>query len=468
MYHLLTEAHRRRNADQRQRRHRECTHGPWHASADAVELADLGLVRGGVDRAGGEEQRDLADSVSGDVQRRADQRQRRQQRRSHHHVRQLADGGVRQPTLQVVGAERDHGRRNDREAGDGDQPIGARSPAQRLSTPKMYTTTLTTLKTPAFTTATACSSAETGVGATIAAGSQRWNGIKAALAMPNTHRANKPTSAASSELAPQNATGHEVGGSRDVPDAHQRRQQQHDRRAEQDAQVRAPALARFRRAVVRDQRVGDQREQFVEDEQREQVRREGDAHRRSEGQREAHVEPRLVSLVIAPHVADGVQRIDDPQSGGDEREQHAQRLDLEGELQPWHHGEQRQFGPRTADDRWQQREHAGEQRDRGDAGDRLAQVGQPPRACDQHRADRGHQQRERDGLSGRVHQRGPPSRCIAACAADPTVNSVFRPKPMEASTSRPAGTAMLKGILASAALSRRGSRKYAASTNRHT
>ncbi len=47
-------------------------------------------------------------------------------------------------------------------------------------------TTLSTANTPALTTATACSSAHTGVGATIAAGSQRCNGISAALPMPNT------------------------------------------------------------------------------------------------------------------------------------------------------------------------------------------------------------------------------------------------------------------------------------------
>ena len=37
--------------------------------------------------------------------------------------------------------------------------------------------------------ATACSRAETGVGATIAAGSQRWKGISAALPMPNMNNA---------------------------------------------------------------------------------------------------------------------------------------------------------------------------------------------------------------------------------------------------------------------------------------
>jgi hypothetical protein len=45
------------------------------------------------------------------------------------------------------------------------------------------------VNTPAFTTATACSSALTGVGATMAAGSQRCTGITAALPMPNTNSA---------------------------------------------------------------------------------------------------------------------------------------------------------------------------------------------------------------------------------------------------------------------------------------
>ncbi len=42
------------------------------------------------------------------------------------------------------------------------------------------------MKTPAFTTATAWRSAETGVGATIAAGSQRWKGMTAAFPTPKT------------------------------------------------------------------------------------------------------------------------------------------------------------------------------------------------------------------------------------------------------------------------------------------
>ena len=44
--------------------------------------------------------------------------------------------------------------------------------------------TLHTVNTPAFTTATACKRAETGVGATMAAGSHLWKGMRAAFPVP--------------------------------------------------------------------------------------------------------------------------------------------------------------------------------------------------------------------------------------------------------------------------------------------
>ena len=64
--------------------------------------------------------------------------------------------------------------------------IGRVAPVSRsVSRPNTYTETLRTVNTPALTTATACSSADTGAGATMAAGSQRCTGISAALPMPN-------------------------------------------------------------------------------------------------------------------------------------------------------------------------------------------------------------------------------------------------------------------------------------------
>ena len=47
------------------------------------------------------------------------------------------------------------------------------------------------VKTPAFTTATACKRADTGVGATMAAGNHLWIGINAAFPIPKTNIASK-------------------------------------------------------------------------------------------------------------------------------------------------------------------------------------------------------------------------------------------------------------------------------------
>ena len=89
------------------------------------------------------------------------------------------------------------------------------------------------------------------------------------------------------------------------------------------AEVDAPARARLGVAVVGDQRIGHQRQRLVEQEQGQQVGGEGDAHRRRQREREADVEAGLVRLVVGAHVADRIDRVDDPQPRGDQREQHA-------------------------------------------------------------------------------------------------------------------------------------------------
>ena len=125
------------------------------------------------------------------------------------------------------------------------------------------------------------------------------------------------------ELAGEHAAGREVGRAGDAPDEDQRRQQQHDRGAHQQAEIDASAGARGVGACMRDERVGDERQHFVEHEQREQVGGTSDAHRRRDREREADVEARLLRLAVGAHVADRVDRVDDPQPGCDEREQHA-------------------------------------------------------------------------------------------------------------------------------------------------
>ena len=174
-----------------------------------------------------------------------------------------------------------------------------------------------------------------------------------------------------------------------------------------------------RRAVVRDQRIGDQREHFVEQEQREQVGGEGDADRRGERQREADVEARLVRLAVAAHVADRVQRVDDPQPGGDQREQHAQRLDLERERQA---RQQLERARRRAARRPARSAAATARRNssrrRGER-HRLAQVRSAVRSDDQQRA-RPAERRARPGSAASALIVIPPSSASAARAAAPT------------------------------------------------
>ena len=61
----------------------------------------------------------------------------------------------------------------------------------RSSVPNIYIIIFIIVNTPTFTTATACNKAETGVGATIAAGNQECSGMIAALATPKMNKASK-------------------------------------------------------------------------------------------------------------------------------------------------------------------------------------------------------------------------------------------------------------------------------------
>ncbi len=107
-------------------------------------------------------------------------------------------------------------------------------------------------------------------------------------------------------------------------------QLQHDRRADQDSEVDPPGAFRLFGAGMRDQRKRRNRQHFVEHEQRQHVAGEGDAERARYGDGEAHVEPGLVLFMVSTHVADRIDRGDDPQKACDAGKQHAERFDGEG------------------------------------------------------------------------------------------------------------------------------------------
>ncbi len=92
-------ARRRRQADQRERADREGAHRPRHPATDAIKLAHLGQVRGGVDGPGREEQSDFADCMRSEMHGCADHRDRRQDSNTEDDIRELGNGRVGEPSL---------------------------------------------------------------------------------------------------------------------------------------------------------------------------------------------------------------------------------------------------------------------------------------------------------------------------------------------------------------------------------
>ena len=180
---------------------------------------------------------------------------------------------------------------------------------------------------------------------------------------------------------------------RHEPGPHDGGEQEADGRAEQREQVDARAALGRRVALVRHQRIGRERQDFVEDEQREQVARHRDAHRAAEGDGEADVEARLVALAVPAHVADGVERVDDPQAAGDHGEQGAERLQLERKGEARNRFTDVQLRPRAGGDQQRQLDDDGEQRNRAGDRDAFAQV----RKLAEGRNTGGNDQRQADG-----------------------------------------------------------------------
>ena len=216
----------------------------------------------------------------------------------------------------------------------------------------------------------------------------------------------------------QDAPDAEVERARKDPRPRDREEEERDGRGDEDPQIRAGALHRLPRPVVRDERVGRERQDLVEEEQREQVARERHAHGGADGDREADVEPRLVRLPVSPHVADRVDRSDDPEPGSHQGEEHAEGL------QPEHEGEasgeephQQDAGGRVGEDVRQQRRHEPEERGAGRERHRFPHVGPPAEQGDEHRTGEGDDQRQVQRHES-AHW-SPRSTASAACSATP-------------------------------------------------
>ena len=125
----------------------------------------------------------LPKGVHGDVQTAAEDAPTIGQGRAEDDVGELADSGIRQAGLEVV-LGHGHQRANENRGAGHIGQIGAQARVGEQVNAEDIDDDLEDGKTPALTTATACRSALTGAGATMAAGSQRWKGMSAALPVP--------------------------------------------------------------------------------------------------------------------------------------------------------------------------------------------------------------------------------------------------------------------------------------------
>ncbi|MCY1301617.1 hypothetical protein D9M70_512400 [compost metagenome] len=95
--------------------------------------------------------------------------------------------------------------------------------------------------------------------------------------------------------------------------------------------------------MVVDERIGHEAQHLVEDYQREQIGSKRTTDGGCETGGKAGEEAGLRVLVQVSHVADGIDRRDDPQKRGDGGKHHAERVDPESEVDPRQDLEQAQF-----------------------------------------------------------------------------------------------------------------------------
>ena len=108
---------------------------------------------------------------------------------------------------------------------------------------------------------------------------------------------------------------------------------------------------------VVDQRVGDQAQRFIKDYQREQIGGKSPAHSGGERHCKSSEKPGLVLFLQTAHIADGIERREDPQQARNGGEHHAERIDPEGEINAGQDFKQGQFRGVSRQHRWGQRYH---------------------------------------------------------------------------------------------------------------
>ena len=209
------------------------------------------------------------------------------------------------------------------------------------------------------------------------------------------------------------------------------RKQQPDRSRQKDAKINPPAIARFRVAIMRDQREGRKRQHFIEDEEREKVRRISNADGRRDRHRERHEEPGLMVFIMSAHIADRIDRVDQPKPRRNDGEHRAQWFGPELDRQPINDLDKLIARAMACPHR--QKDGDGHDKDEpcGDQRRGFTQVWLLIKKPDRDKQYERRAEREHNSETGRDHCAPPLAIVIKACAARsaiPPVRSVRTPK----------------------------------------
>ncbi len=420
-----------RQADNRHGAEEKRAERKRHHPAHAAQFRHQRLVKRHIDRAGAHEERHLAERMGGNLHRPAHYPHLRRQHGAESDVRKLRHGRIGEPRLQIVlmhgdgGSKQDRARRNPHE---GRARPGLRHEVDPENVDRHF---------------------QYGENARLhdrhrvqegRHRRRRDHGVRqpgmrrhqrrladAENIKPHQHPGDRRDGVG---MSGQNSADRKIGGAGDGVGPCDRRQQQADGGGHQHAEINASAKPRLFIPVMGDERESRQRQHFIENEEREQVRRESDPHGGGNRHCEAHEKACLMRFAVPAHIADGIDRIDDPQPARNHREHGAERLCFKCERQAADHVEQFDRRARAAGHRRKDLDRKREQHAARDQRRRLAQIRLFIEKPDGDKADIRQAKRQKNRQFCR-HHGAPPAMDINASAARwaiSPVRSVRTPK----------------------------------------
>jgi hypothetical protein len=136
-----------------------------------------------------------------------------------------------------------------------------------------------------------------------------------------------------------------------------------------------------------DQRIGRQREHLVKQIEGQQVGRKGHADGRRNGDGKRGEIAGLRMLLERAHVADGIERGEEPEDRSDQGKEHPHGIDPQRQRHPGQHFGDDEFVAAAGQNRGQQGDDDGHLAQRCQQGPALAQIGRAPRQDCRQRPD---------------------------------------------------------------------------------